>query len=299
LIINGEQGSAKSSLTKMLRSLFDANIAPLRAMPKDESDLLIGATHSHVLALDNVSRVTSEMSDALCRIATGGGLSARAKYSDGEEFVIFSKNPIVLNGIPALANRPDLASRSIVVRLNPIPDEARKSEAEHDAEWAKAAPRVLAILLDVLASALRRLPETRLASASRMADFERLIEAASPALDWAPGEFAAIYRANQSELDAIALEADPVAGAIVALVEQDCEEGWEGASTRLLETLSSKVSDSVRRSRDWPQSAISLGTRIERLKPVLRRHGITIDRRHSGERWLHIYAAAKPPPPSA
>lgn len=298
-IINGEQGSAKSSLTKMLRSLFDANIAPLRAMPKDESDLLVGATHSHLLALDNVSRITNEMSDALCRIATGGGLSARAKFTDGEEFVVYTKNPIILNGIPSLASRPDLASRSIVVRLNPILEEARKSEAEHDAEWAKAAPRVLAILLDVLSSALRKLPETRLARASRMADFECLIEAASPALDWEPGEFAAVYRANQNELDASAIEADPVAGAIVGLIEEDWSEGWEGAASRLLELLSLKVSDAVRRSRDWPQSAIALGTRIERLKPVLRRHGLIIERRHSGERWLHIYSNAKPSPPSA
>lgn len=299
-IINGEQGSAKSTLTKMLRSLVDPNIAPLRAMPKDETDLLISATHSHVLPFDNVSPAPGGISDMLCRISTGGGSAVRAKFTDGDEFVVYTKNPIILNGIPALASRPDLASRSIVVRLNPIPEEARKSEAEHDAEWAKVAPRVLAILLDILSSALRHLPDTRLARASRMADFERLIEAASPALDWAPGEFAEIYRANQSELDASAIEADPVAGAFVALVDDDHWDGWEGTTARLLELLALKVSESVKRSRDWPQSPISLGTRIERLKPVLRRHGISIERRHSGERWLRVYRnAAKPTSPDA
>jgi hypothetical protein len=294
LIVNGEHGSAKTTLCKTLRSLVDPNIAPMRSMPKDETNLLVAAMHSHVLALDNVSQISGELSDALCRIATGGGFSVRVLFTTSDEFVAYVRNPIILNGITSLTGRPDLASRAIVVRLKHIPEEARKSEAEFNAEWAAAAPKVLAILLDVLSSALRKLPDVKVARVSRMADFERLIIAACPALGWEPEEFRLAYRDNQSDVDATAIESDPVAGAIVALIEKDFPTGWEGNATRLYDLLGDKVTDNTRRSRAWPMSAISLGSRLERLKPVLRRNGVIVEKRHSGDRFITIRPATPP-----
>ena len=257
-------------------------------MPEDETGLLVSAAHSHVLAFDNVSRVSGQMSDALCHIATGGGLSNRGKFTDADEYLFDAKNPVVLNGIAALATRPDLASRALIVQLSVIPDDKRKTEGEHEAEWASVAPRVLGALVAVLSETLRRLPETRPPKLSRMADFERLIIAASPALGWGANEFAAIYRSNIAESDALAIENDLVAGAMLAAIQEDYLAGLEGAMTRLLEILGAKVSDAAKRSRDWPQNAVALGARIERLKPVLRRHGIEVQKRHSGNRWTSI-----------
>jgi hypothetical protein len=51
----GEQGTAKSTAARVLRSLVDPFTAPLRTPPKDERDLQISAKNSHVIALDNIS----------------------------------------------------------------------------------------------------------------------------------------------------------------------------------------------------------------------------------------------------
>ena len=62
LAISGEQGSAKTALSKMLRALVDPNIAPLRALPREERELFIAANNGHVLAFDNISRLRSWLS---------------------------------------------------------------------------------------------------------------------------------------------------------------------------------------------------------------------------------------------
>jgi hypothetical protein len=67
----GEQGTAKSTAARVLRALVDPFAAPLRALPRDERELQISAKNSHVIALDNVSKLDPWLSDALCRIATG------------------------------------------------------------------------------------------------------------------------------------------------------------------------------------------------------------------------------------
>jgi hypothetical protein len=55
LAISGEQGSAKTVLSKVLRGLVDPNVAPVRALPRDERELMIAANNGHLLAFDNLS----------------------------------------------------------------------------------------------------------------------------------------------------------------------------------------------------------------------------------------------------
>ena len=68
LAVSGEQGSAKTVFSKMLRGLIDPNAAPVRTGPREERDLFIAASNGHLLAFDNLSDLPPWMSDALCRI---------------------------------------------------------------------------------------------------------------------------------------------------------------------------------------------------------------------------------------
>jgi len=51
LVLSGEQGSAKSTFSAIVRALLDPNTAPLRALPREDRDLFIAASNGHVLAL--------------------------------------------------------------------------------------------------------------------------------------------------------------------------------------------------------------------------------------------------------
>ena len=130
LVLAGEQGSAKSTLAAILRALLDPNSAPLRALPREDRDLFIAATNSHVLAFDNVSGLPSWISDTLCRLATGGGFAVRQLYTDQDEVLFDATRPVILIGIEDVVTRPDLADRAIFLTLEPIPDDQRRPEKE-------------------------------------------------------------------------------------------------------------------------------------------------------------------------
>jgi putative DNA primase/helicase len=57
LVINGEQGTGKTSLVRLLRSLVDPAKAPVRAPPRDEQTLVNEAHNAWVLAFDNLSDI--------------------------------------------------------------------------------------------------------------------------------------------------------------------------------------------------------------------------------------------------
>ncbi len=111
LILSGERGSGKSTLARMLKLLVDASRAPLRAMPKGERDLAIATTRSWMGVYDNLAPLSTSMSDALCRISTGGGLATRRLFTDHDEIVLELSRPLILTGIEDLATRPDLTSQ--------------------------------------------------------------------------------------------------------------------------------------------------------------------------------------------
>ena len=171
IVLSGEQGSAKSTFSAILRSLLDPNTAPLRALPREDRDLFIAASNGHVLAFDNVSGLPSWTSDTLCRLATGGGFAVRQLYTDQDEVLFDATRPVILNGIEDIVTRPDLADRAVFLTLEAIPEERRRSEAELWAAFDAERPCILGVLLDAAVQGLKMLPDTTLERLPRMADF--------------------------------------------------------------------------------------------------------------------------------
>jgi hypothetical protein len=93
LAISGEQGSAKTILSKILRTLIDPNVAPVRALPREERELMIAANNGHLLAFDNLSGLSPWLSDALCRLASGGSFAVRQLYTNDEEVLFKAARP--------------------------------------------------------------------------------------------------------------------------------------------------------------------------------------------------------------
>jgi putative DNA primase/helicase len=293
LVLNGEQGSGKSVVSRMLRSLVDPSAAPIRAVPKDDRDLVVSAGNSWVLAFDNLSAVPAWLSDALCRLASGSGFATRMLHTDNAEMIFEAARPIILNGIPSLTDRPDLADRALTIHLKAIPENERRPEDELLAEFEAARPRIIGALCDAVSAALRNVGKVKLDRSPRMADFVKWITAAESGLGWEAGEFLAAYSENSRAVSETVFEADSVAVAIKNFVTNDHPSGWEGTPTELLAEINNRVAEGIRKARSWPMTAQALGNRIDRIAPLLRNKGFVIERMRSTVRTIKII------PPSA
>jgi hypothetical protein len=275
LCLQGEQGSSKSTTTRLVRRLVDPNVSPTRAAPREVRDLAINARSAHVLAYDNLSGLAVWLSNALCRVATGGGFATRALCTDDEEIIFDFVRPIVVNGIDDAATRPDLADRCLVVTLPAIAKSKRRREADITAAFDAAAPRIYGAILSALSGALAREPDVQLPELPRMADFAVLATAAERALGWQDGDFLAAYTANQRDSTAITLDADLVAQTVARFMKDRSE--WSGPAKELLEELRRLVSDPERASKAWPSAPNILSARLRRAAPILRDLDIEVD----------------------
>jgi hypothetical protein len=276
LALNGEQGSAKSTLSKMLRALVDPNKAPLRRPPRDDRDLMIAAANGWVVGYDNLSGIPAPLADSLCSLATGGGFGTRELYTDDEEKLFDAVRPVLVNGIDELATRPDLQDRTVAITLPAIAEADRRPEAELWAQFNAIRPRLLGALLDAAAAAMRNLPHVRLSGLPRMADFALWATAGEAALGLAEGEFMNAYTQNRSDAVGVAIEASPVGPAVLGLMSD--QNRWHGTSEELLAELCSerRSDERTRKRQDWPQSPKAMSDKLRRLAPVLRRAGIEV-----------------------
>lgn len=286
LILTGEQGSAKSTTAKVLRQLIDPAKPATGSSPKDERDLFIAATNRHVLAYDNLSRIKPDLADALCRIATGGGFSTRKLHTNDEEMLFDVTRPCLLNGIPELASRADLADRAISITLPVIPPERRQCEQDFWSAFDAARPRILAGLLDAVSTALARWDTVQLPRPPRMADFARRVTAAEPALGCPDGAFLAAYEANREAIGDATIDDSAVATAIVALIDQTGR--WSGTVTDLIRELRTRFPALTDDREAFPRQPARFGAELRRLEPVLRRKGLSITQTREGRMRTRI-----------
>lgn len=181
LVLQGEQGTAKTTLARILRSLVDPNSVAVRTPPRDERDMMIAARNGWVVAYDNLSGIQTWVSDAICRLSTGGGFGTRTLYTDTDETLIDVQRPVILNGIEDIAVRQDLIDRTIILQLDPIPDECRRPEGALWADVERLRPALFGALLRALGHAMQRLPDIRIPHPPRMADFAIFAAAAGRA----------------------------------------------------------------------------------------------------------------------
>ena len=290
VVLSGEQGSAKSTFSAILRALLDPNTAPLRALPREDRDLFIAANNSHVLAFDNMSGLPLWTSDTLCRLATGGGFAVRQLCTDQDEVLFDAARPMILNGIEDIVTRPDLADRAVFLTLEPIPEERRRPEAELWAAFEAERPLILGALLDAVVEGLKRLPATRLEKLPRMADFALWATACETAF-WPAGTFWNAYCRNRDEAVEGVIDADPIAAAVRTLVATHTK--WAGTATDLFRALADVAGERAAKSKTWPESPRALSGRLRRNATFLRKIGIDVDFKREGRgrtRIIHITA---------
>jgi hypothetical protein len=298
LAISGEQGSAKTVLSKLLKALIDPNIAPVRALVREERDLVIAANNSHVLAFDNLSALPPALSDAFCRLATGASFGLRQLYTDQDEVLFQAARPILLNSIEDVISRPDLGDRAIFLTLPPIADRDRRPERPFWQDFETARPRILGSLLDAVSLGLRKLPDIHLEQLPRMADFALWATACETAF-WPAGTFARAYQANRRTAIEDLIEADPVAARVRAIMAN--RRMWTGRASDLLRAGADPTADGLSDGvPGWPKNPRALAGRLRRAQTFLRTVGIEMTFRREGRgggRTIKLSSAFETGPP--
>ncbi len=173
LVLSGSGGGAKTTTFKMIKNIVDPSSAETFSFPSQINDLVQMLDHHYITYFDNVSSISENQSDLLCRSVTGTGYNKRALYQTDVDHIYTFKRCIGVNGINLATTRADFLDRSLVIKLNRIEHAARKKE-DIDREF-EVKPFVLGHIFDILIKVLqykeRHGDKIMLKEYPRMADF--------------------------------------------------------------------------------------------------------------------------------
>jgi hypothetical protein len=278
LTFSGEKGSGKSSAARLLKRLTDPTNVDMFGGIEDQRQFAVAAANRWVLCFDNLTHLSTEQQNLLCRASTGGGFTYRALYTDLEEVSVKYRRPQILTGVDLVPTRSDLLERCLIVRLERIPEKNRLSERKLESLTSSLLPGIYGSLLDLMVVALRNLPTIELDELPRMVDFTELCIAAGIP------DFVETYSSNIEIGNQAAVEANPIADGIVSLL--DAHNGyWHGTATELIRGLqeldpTNKLFQKL--------SASSIGKKLgSSLKTDLEAVGVKVDHGRTGsQRYL-------------
>ena len=286
LILQGASGSGKTLLSEITKAIVDLAIAPVRSLPKSEQDLFVIAQKNWLLVFDNLSGISNHMSDALCKLSTGGGFATRELYTNNEEAVMAATRPVIVNGIDRITRRQDLANRAIVLSLPYILPKHRKTKEEIWDEYNRNAGSIMGLLCDAVSEALRNFENTEIQQKPRMADFAKWVTATEHTLGFKKGEFLSLYMQNQQEIAEEAVEHDVLVYAIMTAMQT--RNRIYGTASQILDLLKSSVEESYAFTVEWV-APNKLKAAITRIEPILLANGIKYNYQRNGMGRIHSF----------
>lgn len=286
LILHGPQGAGKTTPMRVMMSLIDPSQLEGVPLPENVREFVQVADQHAFLFFDNVSGISTKVSDALARASTGGSFSTRGLYTNNDRVVYQIQKPIALNGINQVVMKPDLLDRSILIKMQRLSPQERDTEKDFWTAFNGQKSQILGGIFTVLSKALANYGKFEIDQLPRMADFTRWGCAIAEACGYTPDEFLAAYQDNIKLQNDEAIEASPVAKAVIELMKDTGR--WEGKPTELLKALNSIAFPLGLTSRSWPTDPVWMTRRLNEVQANLGAHNIHVEHRTVNESRMTI-----------
>ena len=282
LMVHGPAGSAKTSTCRFIQGIVDSKVdfvdetERVFGPPKNVQDLMVAATTSWTQCFDNVREISDPISDALCRLSTGGAMVARKLYTDNTPTMMSAKRPVVISSITDVISSEDLRSRTMFLELSML--ENVTGEIRLVKNYAVARPRIMGALADCIVLALRYYETTAPLPGNRLADTTSWIMAAEAATGLSPGRLAASLRNNRRD-SVEALADTPLVQSLIRLAKAS-PDGLRVKAEQLRGLLGNEGVSF--------DNAGSLGIRLTQITTEVRTAGLVLkrDKRHWIVRWV-------------
>lgn len=280
-LITGAQGTSKSTLTRFIQSIVHPQTKGLLSLTEKKDAIGIALSNRLLTCFDNASGIKAETADLLCSAVTSGCMQKRKLYTDADEVLIEYKSIIVINGIDLISRRTDLMQRCLMLELEPIKPECRKTEREVEATFRENLPRILGAIFDAVQKVLG-MGDIELTTLSRMADFEVWAVKFATAMGYTPDAYQSILKENQQKIvDAVSF-GNPVVFAVVELMRNRAEyrlefsDFYKTCYTIVEEKLTSNALSM------FPKHPSSLSRALGGLEENLKAFGITFQSKNTG-----------------
>ena len=287
MMFSGPEGSGKSVTAAMVKELIDpvGMNSTFDTLPtNDANNLAMMLTKEQTQLFDNISYISPQISDMLCRACTGGRHKTRELYTTNNILVYpFNKMRILFTGISKTTIRaPDLASR--IPHYDVPPGQTDRSKNDLEREYFENRPYILHAVLNTISKAMKEYNARKdhyssLPTRTRMADFERFGSAIAHVLGDRDCSSIRLYRDMMQESMSMMVADEP----LIRLIEKVLDGSPNGEYYKPTATFFARIrelgetDDSIDiNGKSFPKSTAVVTRKIDGLRGALLERGIEI-----------------------
>lgn len=173
LVTIGEKGSGKSSILRRMGKLLIGMKFNVTSTTPDYKNLITLITNNYLIVLDNMDSPTTQINDALARIATGQVIMVRDYYTTNTQIEYEAKCYVALTSRKPQFTRDDVADRLVCIFLGRLENKFI-AEKDIDKEIMESRDEVMSYVisrLQIIIKNLKRNDNKTFKHVFRIADF--------------------------------------------------------------------------------------------------------------------------------
>jgi len=278
-VFTGASDSGKSTASQLTGAVLDGLFKKGRSYANEKlSDLAVVVGNNRIITLNNVSRLTQEMSDFICDVVDKSSHERRTLRTTAEITEIGLDAAIVLNGIGMAGMASDLKTRMVSFDLESIDKHTRRRGKGITKQLKDSHAECLGGLFDIACAVLRQLDSgVTVSPLPRMAEYAEVLAAMDSAYGTG-GKYLAHYF-DKIEMLAEEVEDKPIFMAIERIL--DAEGGpLVVRNAELMERVNHEFTqlsfDHSNREFQHFKSVQAFGTVLMRAASDFRERGISV-----------------------
>jgi hypothetical protein len=282
LFVAGGGGNGKTALVRTILQMIDPrSVGEERntgaAPPRNEEDYIATMNKSFLPVIDNASALSSDLSDHLCRAATGGLIIRRTLYTNFEASMVAIRRSVIITSISDLVRQDDLRQRIIKITRSQTLGGVREEDDAVNAKVDELLPNLLSELYSAVSRAIKNRDTIRLSKDFRMMDVTRFIAAGIQEFGITQQEFEDAYHNNQTEMINTMAGSDVFVQAVERMLRKEGRVACTPAElvTRLKNSTPSEEMDEAWRKAMPTQQ--TMRNRLRKVSTILAPRGIKFE----------------------
>ncbi len=274
--LEGEKGSAKSTICRWIQSLINPKVTGLYRFPDSAKDLSVILGREFALCFDNLGGIRKEMADILCQAVTGGYVVERKYYTNDEVVTRGLKTILVLNGLSLLSSKEDLLDRILLISLERFQSDERISEKELETKFDVVKPKILGGFFNTVAVALTTEIEP-IKEKIRLLDYQEFAIKCGVAMGFSQKEVEDAFAENTDTITENVIDNNPLTEYIMGMVY------GKPTVSIAVSVLHERLKEKYGNHPGVPGSDSAVSRKLGNFKSDLERHGITYTKKNDGK----------------
>ena len=290
----GGAGSGKTTAARFVKLIVDPDPNPVQAIPKCTRDLATVLNHTDVVLFDNISGISTEVSNTLCVAVTGGSVLARKLFTDASINAVRLKTQLIITSIVTQPKHQDLLDRCLFVQSS-RPRGYVSMASMLESQLTEFAPQMRCWMLSAASQTLAAMLEGRLRNDINTGSFRFPLwyAAAQHTLQLLGYSEEELMKSIAHNTEALIeeVEVESVFAASVArFVATRPGMSWEGTAKDLLVYITSGMTMDERASlSNFPRSYQECGRYLRAYSSLLAQNNIEVTyKRVDNARRIHL-----------